>query len=129
RGMEAPRPFVLRPPMDGQRVVAPGETFGFGITLIGDEALRLVPYLVLGLRRMGELGLGRAVSPGVTGNGERVTGETGQGQPASRPDVGGPARRGRFVVESLTALNPFTGTRQTVMRAGDALVTLSDDPV
>jgi hypothetical protein len=32
-------------------------------------------------------------------------------------------------VESLTAINPFTGARQVVMRAGEALVSLPDAPV
>src|SRR5207249_1866640 len=41
RGAEVPRPFVVRPSLDGQRQVAPGEPFGFGITLIGEEALQL----------------------------------------------------------------------------------------
>jgi hypothetical protein len=106
RGIEVPRPFVLRPPLDGPRVVGPGETFAFGITLIGDEALRLLPYLVLGLRRVGDVGLGRAL-----------------------PQADGALRRGRFAVEALTAINPFTGARRAVMRAGDALVTLPDVPV
>lgn len=108
RGMEVPRPFALRPPLDGPRTVAPGETFGFGITLIGEQALTLLPYLVLGLRRVGEVGLGREVP--------RAGGD-------------GPPRRGRFEVETLAAVNPFTGSRQAVMRAGEALVTLPDAPV
>jgi hypothetical protein len=100
RGVEVPRPFVIRPPLEGARTVAPGETFKFGITLIGDEALRLFPYVALGLRRMGDLGLGRALP-----------------------------RRGCFAVERVTAVNPFLGTRQTVLRAGDDLVTLPEAPV
>jgi hypothetical protein len=109
RGREVPRPFALRPPLDGGRVVQPGERFTFGVTLIGEEALRLLPYLVLGLRRVGEVGMGRPV---VMDRGD-----------------GAAARRGRFQVEALLQVNPLTGARQTVMRAGDALVTLPDAPV
>jgi hypothetical protein len=100
RGAEVPRPFVVRPPLDGARQVAPGETFRFGITLIGEEALQLFPYVALGLRRMGDLGLGRALP-----------------------------RRGRFTVERVIAVNPFLGTRQAVLAAGDDLVMLPDAPV
>ena len=108
RGAEVPRPFVVRPPLAGARTVAPGETFAFGITLIGEEALQLFPYVALGLRRMGDLGLGRAlVGPG------------GDHRP----------RRGRFAVERVSAGNPFLGVRQTVLRAGDDLVTLPEAPV
>ncbi len=106
RGIEAPRPFVMRPPLEGARVVAAGERFGFSLVLVGEEALRLLPYLVLGLRRMGSAGLGR---------------------PAA--STAGGARRGRFAVESLEAVNPFTEQRQPVMRAGEALMTLPDAPV
>ena len=106
RGQEAPRPFVLRPPLDGPRVVPAGEEFRFGVTLVGEQALTLLPYLVLGLRRVGDLGLGRAVA-----------------------SSDGPARRGRFIVEEVRAVNRFSGERQRVLRAGDALVTLPDQPV
>ncbi len=109
RGREVPRPFALRPPLDGGRVVQPGEGFTFGVTLIGEEALRLLPYLVLGLRRVGEVGMGRPV---VADGGD-----------------GAAARRGRFQVEALVQVNPLTGARQTVMRVGDALVMLPDAPV
>ncbi len=109
RGREVPRPFALRPPLDGGRVVQPGERFTFGLTLIGEQALRLLPYLVLGLRRVGDIGMGRPV---VTDGGG-----------------GAVARRGRFQVEALVQVNPLTGARQAVMRAGDALVTLPDAPV
>lgn len=109
RGREVPRPFALRPPLDGGRVVQPGERFTFGLTLIGEQALRLLPYLVLGLRRVGDIGMGRSVvADGAT-----------EGTP----------RRGRFQVEALVQVNPFSGARQTVMRVGDALVTLPDAPV
>lgn len=109
RGREVPRPFALRPPLDGGRVVQPGESFTFGVTLIGEEALRLLPYLVLGVRRVGEVGIGRPV--------------------VTDGDDGTVARRGRFQVEALVQVNPFSGARRTVMRAGDALVTLPDAPV
>lgn len=100
RGAEIPRPFVVRPPLDGARTVAVGETFSFGVTLIGAEALQLFPYLALGLRQVGAAGLGRATP-----------------------------RRGRFEVERVVASNPFSGERKTVLRAGDDLVTLPDRPV
>jgi hypothetical protein len=138
RGMEVPRPFALRPPLDGPRHVGPGETFGFGITLVGEQALTLLPYLVLGLRRMGELGIGRVGTTAAPSSDHRAprgaagdASDRGRGftSATERGATSGPNRRGRFAVETLAALNPFTGARQVVMRAGEALVTLPDAPV
>jgi hypothetical protein len=95
RGGDAPRPFAIRPPENGGRVVRPGEEFSFRITLIGTEALQLFPYIALGLRRMGERGLGRALP-----------------------------QRGRFAVECVVNRSAHSGVRFDVLRSDDELVTL-----
>ena len=72
------RPYALTPPPGGQNRYAPGETFAFGLTLFG-SALNYLPYLILALGGMGEVGLGQK-------------GANGQ--------------RGGFVVTQLDAINP-----------------------
>jgi hypothetical protein len=84
RGEEAPRPYVLRPVEARARTLGAGEPFSFGLTLVGDAAAAF-PYLVQGLRAMGEAGFGlRERAPGA------------------------------FQIDRLLALNPFIAAEQAV---------------
>ena len=92
-GIEVPRPFALEPPLDGERRYPQGAPFAFAVTLLGDDALPLFPYVVLAARGMGEAGLGdRRVAPG------------------------------RFVVEEVQATNPLTGAAQVLYTQAEAVV-------
>lgn len=57
RGIDAPRPYVIRPPIDGKRTYEPGERLTFDLVLFS-RALSLFPYVILAAKRMGEAGLG-----------------------------------------------------------------------
>ena len=54
------RPFVLETPTDKRTRIAAGETMTFGLTLIGDEAIKAYPIFYLILEELGEIGLGRS---------------------------------------------------------------------
>ena len=95
------RPYALTPPPDGQNSYAPGETFAFGLTLFG-SALNYLPYLILALGGMGEVGLGQK---------------------------GANDQRGTFVVTQLDAINPFTGERLPMLAPGDRMVRPETVPV
>ncbi|MCB0083200.1 MAG: hypothetical protein KDE47_19800, partial [Caldilineaceae bacterium] len=92
------RPYAITPPPGAQADFAPGETFAFGMTLFGD-ALHYLPYLVLAVGGMGERGIG-----------QRVAATSGQPQ------------RGRFVVERIDAVNPFSGQILPMMEPGHTMV-------
>lgn len=98
RGRDLPRPFVVRPPliaaaaeMEGLRLET-GQQVTFGLTLIG-RAGKLFPYVVLAAQGMARNGLGRALRE------HRW-------------------RRGRFVVERIEAVHPFTGAQATLFERG-----------
>jgi hypothetical protein len=54
-----PVPYVIEPPEDGARLVAPGESFSFSLVLIG-RALAELPLIILAWRRA----LARGIGPG-----------------------------------------------------------------
>ncbi len=58
----APHPFVLEPPPEAPSAVDEGTTAGFSVVLIGKGGSYL-PYILLALQRLGELGLGRDKVP------------------------------------------------------------------
>lgn len=95
------RPYALIPPPDGQSSYAPGESFAFGLTLFG-HSLHFLPYLILTLRGMGEVGIGR---PGPNG------------------------QRGAFTVTRLDAINPFTGAAVVMLAPGAPMVQTATVPV
>lgn len=107
RGRDVPRPYAIKPPLDGKIRYEPGEQVGFGLTLFG-EALNLFPYVVMALRQAG---------PG------------GWGKKLPRPEKGGQAHRGRFVLQAAQALNLLTGEVQEVLQPGNPLVQRPDLPV
>jgi hypothetical protein len=103
RGRDIPRPFVVRPPLlaagtpEGERMRwEPGQAFTLGLTLVG-SAGKLFPYVVLAARVMEGNGLGRAL----------------------RENRG---RRGRFAIERIEAVQPFTGVQATLFERGEVRV-------
>lgn len=95
RGRDVPRPFVVRPPLitasgletTGLRLES-GQQVTFGLTLFG-KAGKLFPYVVLAAQMMEQNGLGRPLRE------HRW-------------------RRGRFALERIEALHPFTGEQVTL---------------
>ncbi len=57
RGADVPRPYVLRPPLDGQTHYAAGERFSFSLVTFG-RALQHLPFLLVGALEMGRRGVG-----------------------------------------------------------------------
>ncbi len=107
RGRDVPRPFVVRPPLiaaagqnaEGLRLEA-GQQVTFGLTLIG-KAGKLFPYVVLAAQVMERNGLGRALRE------HRW-------------------RRGRFALERIEAVHPFTGEHTTLFERGQQQVRSPD---
>lgn len=95
------RPYALIPPPEQQSSYAPGEPFAFGLTLFG-HSLHFLPYLILTLGGMGEVGIGR---PGPSG------------------------KRGTFTVTRLDAINPFTGETAVMLAPGEQMVHPDTAPV
>ncbi|GHO88885.1 CRISPR system precrRNA processing endoribonuclease RAMP protein Cas6 [Dictyobacter formicarum] len=92
RGRDIPRPYILLPPLEGNRRMEPGETLTFGLTLFGN-IIALFPYLALIINSLEIAGLGKRL-----------------------PDNRG--RRGTFKIQHIEAYNPVNGTRQTLSQAG-----------
>ncbi len=99
RGRDVPRPFVVRPPLiaagggntEGLRL-EPGQQVSFGLTLIG-SAGKLFPYVVLAAQVMEQQGMGRPLRE------HRW-------------------RRGRFTLERIEAVHPFTGAQAPLFEKG-----------
>ncbi len=102
-GRDAARPYTIQPPLDGQTTYQPGEVLTFGLTLYAD-AIRLFPYVIMGLKELEEAGLGRRAK------------ENGW-------------QRGRLSLEAIWAENPLSGEHQELLRQGEALVHNADIPV
>lgn len=92
RGIEVARPCTVEPPLEPTTLYREGDRFVFGVTLYGDAA-GLLPYVIIGVRRMGERGIGSQ---------KRAP--------------------GRFVIEEIEAYDPLTGRTQVVHRRGEPLV-------
>lgn len=96
-GSETRRPYALQPPLSRQTHVTAGESFQFGFSLFGN-AHTLFPYVLLGVREMGET----------------------QGLGAFQPELRG---RGRFQLVQVEAIDPHTEQTQLLFhRDGDNLV-------
>jgi hypothetical protein len=107
RGRDVPRPYAIKPPLDGKTRYEPGEPISFGLTLFG-EALNLFPYIVMALRQAGAGGWGKKLP---------------------RPEKGGRPYRGRFRLQGAQALNLLTGEVQEVLQPGNSIVQRPDLPV
>jgi len=105
RGVEVPRPYTVKPPLDGKIRYEPGESFEFGLTMFA-QALNLFPYVVLGGQALERGGLGKRLQRG-----------------------DGHWRRGTFAIREVAAVNSLTGERQPVLRQGDTMVQVPDVPV
>lgn len=99
RGVNPPRPFAIRPPLDfdaHHRIkYQSGQTFRFGVNLYGD-AEQLFPYVCQAAYKIGQIGVGYG--------------------------------RGRFLMRRAEAVNPFTGQTQ-VLYAESKLRGLPSIPV
>jgi hypothetical protein len=104
------RPYTIEPPLTGPDEIAPGEFFSFGLTLFGDKVAYL-PYLILAVQGMGELGVGQRVGAGA--------------------DAAGPGRgaRGRFHLEAIDGFNPLTDEQAPMLRPGERMVRAGTAPV
>lgn len=58
RGKDVPRPFSIRPPSDALSNYPRGCRVQFGVSLFGAQALSLLPYIMLAVPHMGEMGIG-----------------------------------------------------------------------
>ena len=106
-GHQAPRPYIINPPLDdGRTVYAAGEPFIFDLLLVGDAA-DLFPYVVLALDRLAYEGIGG-----------RVEGASGR-----------PPRRGTARVARIDAVHPFTGESSPVLRPNSRTVNVPSLPV
>ncbi|MBI4497313.1 MAG: CRISPR system precrRNA processing endoribonuclease RAMP protein Cas6 [Chloroflexi bacterium] len=92
RGVEVARPCTVEPPLEDRTLYRTGDAFSFGVTLFG-EARPLLPYIVLGVRRMGEGGIGN------------------RGRAA-----------GRFAVARISAQVPVSGESEGIYEAGERVV-------
>jgi hypothetical protein len=106
-GHQAPRPYIINPPLDdGRTVYAAGELFIFDLLLVGDAA-DLFPYVVLALDRLAYEGIGG-----------RVEGASGR-----------PPRRGTARVARIDAVHPLTGESSPVLRPNSRTVNVPSLPV
>lgn len=94
RGAEIPRPFALQPVI-GRNFIEPREDFSFGLTLYG-RSLPLFPYVVLGVQRMGEAGIGSRAAPGY------------------------------FRLKSARVINPLTGQEKNIYSSDARIVNMPD---
>lgn len=105
RGVDVPRPFVVRPPLDSRTVYGVGDPLDFEIVVFG-RALALLPYVVVGVQRMGQIGIGSKVSTD-----------------------GRPPARGTFRIHEIWSSNPLAGISQRIHQADDGLVKVPSTPV
>lgn len=99
RGVEVARPCTVEPPLESRTLYGPGDYFSFGVTLFGDAA-ELLPYVMIGVQRMGETGIG---------NRYRAS--------------------GRFVVQRIEAIDPISDKALEIHRQGENLVRHPSTPV
>lgn len=88
RGQDIPRPYVMVPPLEGAKRYQAGETFSFGMTLIGD-IVQLLPYIFLSLPLLEAGGVGHFLAENE-------------------------GKRGRFRIEKVETYHPFTSERQVL---------------
>lgn len=105
-GHQAPRPYVINPPLDPTMTTyGPGEQLSFDLLLVG-SADELLPYVVLALDRLAYEGLGAFVP-------------NGEGRP----------RRGTAQVTRIDAVHPLTGENSPVLRSDSRRVKVPSLPI
>jgi CRISPR-associated endoribonuclease Cas6 len=87
-GRDIPRPYAIVPPMEEGRYYSVGQHLSFGMILIGN-IVQLLPYILLSIPQLEAEGLGHRL-------------DENKGQ------------RGRFRVERVECIHPFSGQRQTI---------------
>lgn len=92
RGRDVPRPYIITPLYTGKECYAPGETYHFGFSLLGDAA-KLYPYVLRALLEMEQHPLGHPLK-----------------------ELKG--KRGRFRLCQIEALHPFTQQRTCLWQQG-----------
>jgi len=98
-GVDGPRPFTIEPPLGGNGTFAPGDPLPFGLTLFGDS-VGLFPYLLAGIARMGQAGMGdRRAAPG------------------------------RFRLREVWAIDPLQGAQQRLMSDLEETMAMPDLPI
>lgn len=97
-GHEAPRPYIIRPPLEPTNDYQPGDFFTFTLGLCAD-ALQLFPFVILALERLAHDGLGKR------------TAENNY-------------QRGRLATRTIHAIHPLTGETQSVRQQGQSQTTL-----
>jgi len=90
RGGDVPRPYVITPPLGEQQRYETGETFAFGVALLG-KAAHWYPYVMRSLQEMERSTLGHPLSQG---------------------------KRGRFCVREIHACHPLTGAKHLLWQRG-----------
>ncbi len=104
RGSDVPRPYTVEPPLHRHGRYEAGQPFRFGLTMFA-RSLELFPYVVVGVRRMGEQGIGRGLQAGKEW------------------------RAGRFGLVRISAINPLGGQEQGVLQSGDQVVRVPAVPI
>lgn len=99
RGAQVTRPCTIEPPLEETTLYRPGDLLSFGVTLFGDAAA-LLPYVIMGVRRMGESGIG------------------GRGR-----------QPGRFRIARIETEHPLLGRRRAIWEEGQELVRILADPL
>lgn len=105
-GHQAPRPYIINPPLEPKTAYAPGEHMIFDLLLAGDSA-QLFPYVVLALDRLAYEGLGARVN---AGNGRSP-------------------QRGTARITRIDAVHPLTGECSPVLRPNERRVHVPALPV
>jgi len=54
---DIPRPFVIKPPLDGKEQYCPGDRIVFDLVLVG-RAIDFLPYLLVSFKELGQRGIG-----------------------------------------------------------------------
>ncbi len=54
---DIPRPFVIKPPLEGEGVYRPGESFSFDLVVVGN-ACNFLPYFIVTFEELGRRGIG-----------------------------------------------------------------------
>lgn len=93
---QRPRPYVMRPPREAQRLYPPGSPLHFEVALFGPAAA-LFPYVVMAASELEHGGLG-----------------------LRQAELGG--RRGTLRVSTIRALDPLSGAQQTLFQAEQGFV-------
>lgn len=101
-GREAPRPYIIRPPIGTQTTYQPGDPFNFTLGICAD-ALKLFPYVVMALERLSHDGLGKRV-----------------------PENN--YQRGTLQIQTITAIHPLTHQQQPIRDQNQTNIHLPDLP-